>query len=211
MFERECTRLGIEKDVDKIETLRLFLEDSCTDWYSGILVELTIESEWAQWRQRLCEAYADKGWLPTMHALSYKYVASSLLDYAVRKRNLLAQMPAFTAIYLIAAGLPSFVRNRIDKEKLKTVGNLFSEIRGLEYLVKKVERKTVANQEKPKDGATIRKSCTICEKRGKNNRFHPEHSCWYKKNTNERKKPELVKHVNNTELEVELNDFDQKN
>lgn len=51
-------------------------------------------------------------------------------------------------INLIAVGLPNFVRNRIDKEKLKTVENLLNEIRSLEYLVKNVERKTITNQEK---------------------------------------------------------------
>ena len=155
-FERECTRLGIEKDIDKIEIFRLFLEDACMDWYNAMLINLTLESEWLQWKQRFCEIYADKGWISVTHAISYKYVSGSLLDYAVRKQNLLTQtdksMTVTTLINLIAVGLPNFVRNRINKEKLKTVENLLNEIRGLEYLVKNAERKTITNQEKkPKD------------------------------------------------------------
>lgn len=206
-FERECTRLGIGKDIDKIEIFRLFLEDACMDWYNAMLINLTLESEWLQWKQKFCEIYADKGWIPVTHAMSYKYLSGSLLDYAVRKQNLLIQtdkkITVTTLINLIAVGLPNFVRNRIDKEKLKTVENLFNEIRGLEYLVKNVERKTTTNQEKkPKDRSNSHKPCTICEKRNKNNRFHPESLCWYKDKDDEQKKKEQIKHVNNSELKL---------
>lgn len=124
-FERECARLGIEKDADKIKTLRLFLESLGVDWYSGTLASLTMESKWSQWKQKFCETFTDKGWLPIINAISYKYLAGSLLGYALQKRNLLMQMdrrtPEYILINLIGAGLPSFARNRIDREKLKTV------------------------------------------------------------------------------------------
>jgi len=215
-FERECTRLDIEKDTDKIETFRLFLEGTCIDWYNATLATLTIESEWSQWKEKFCEIYADKGWLLITRATLYKYTSGSLLDYAIRKRNLLIQInkttPEFILINLIAVELPSFVRNKIDREKLKTVENLLNEIRGLEYLIKNTEKKTTDNQEKkPKDRPTSHKPCTICEKKNKSNRFHPESSCWYKNKDNEQQKKEQIKHVNNSELELELNDIDQKN
>lgn len=35
IFEAECSRLGIEEDLKKIEALRLFLEGSCVDWYTN--------------------------------------------------------------------------------------------------------------------------------------------------------------------------------
>lgn len=199
-FERECAQLGIEKDADKIETLRLFLEGLGADWYSGTLASLTIESKWSQWKQKFCETFTDKGWLRITNAISYKYLAGLLLGYALQKQNLLMQMdrrtPEYILINLIGAGLPSFARNRIDREKLKTVEDLFGEIGGLEYLMKNVEKKTAVNQErKPKDKSNGHGPCTICEKKGKNNRFYPESACWYKENNNERKKLELVKHV----------------
>lgn len=215
-FERECSRLGIEKDSDKIETIRLFLEDSGADWYNGTLAILTMESKWPQWKQRFNETFTDKGWLPITQALSYRYLTGSLLSYALKKRNLLIQankaFPESALIDLIGVGLPNFIKNRIDKQKLKTVENLFSEIGALEHLVRNVGKKTPASQEKkPKDKPSSYKPCTICESKGKSNRFHPESTCWYKEKNNERKKLELVKHVNNSELEVELNDCDQKN
>ncbi|GBP64705.1 hypothetical protein EVAR_59871_1 [Eumeta japonica] len=61
IFEAECVRIGIDSDVNKIEILRLFLEDSCEDWYSSMLIKHTIDSKWATWKQNFCETYADKG------------------------------------------------------------------------------------------------------------------------------------------------------
>jgi len=58
---------------------------------------------------------ADKGWLPVTHAMTFKYLSGSLLDYAVRKQSLLLKiekkMMEITLINLIAVGLPNFVRN----------------------------------------------------------------------------------------------------
>jgi len=45
----------------------------------------------------------------------------------------------------------------------------------------------------------------------KNNRFHLEVQCWYKDKDNEKKKNKQIKHVNNSKLEVDLNDHDPKN
>ncbi|KAF9422693.1 hypothetical protein HW555_001687 [Spodoptera exigua] len=64
IFETECTRLGIEEDIKKIEALRLFLEDACLDWYSSMLIKYTVNSEWLTWKQNFCETYADRGWSP---------------------------------------------------------------------------------------------------------------------------------------------------
>ncbi|XP_045777062.1 uncharacterized protein LOC123875337 [Maniola jurtina] len=64
IFESECTRVGIEGDTKKIEALRLFLEDSCLDWYSSRLIKHTVNSEWSTWKENFCETYADKGWSP---------------------------------------------------------------------------------------------------------------------------------------------------
>jgi len=45
------------------------------------------------------------------------------------------------------------------------------------------------NQEKNvKDKINKHKPYSICEKRNKNNRFHPEAQCWYKDKDNEKKR-----------------------
>ncbi|CAH2106383.1 unnamed protein product [Euphydryas editha] len=59
-FETECLRIGIEEDIKKIEIFRLFLEDSCLDWYNSMLIKHTINSKWAMWKKNFCETYADK-------------------------------------------------------------------------------------------------------------------------------------------------------
>lgn len=61
LFEKECDRLEVQKDEEKIEILRLFLEGSCVDWYSSMLIKLTLDSAWKTWKENFCKTYADKG------------------------------------------------------------------------------------------------------------------------------------------------------
>ncbi|KAI4486363.1 hypothetical protein M0802_012311 [Mischocyttarus mexicanus] len=60
MFERDCTRLDIKKNIDELELFRMFLEDTCRDWYNATLMILTLESEWLLWKQKFCEIFADE-------------------------------------------------------------------------------------------------------------------------------------------------------
>ncbi|GBP66034.1 hypothetical protein EVAR_47534_1 [Eumeta japonica] len=65
LSEKMCTLpIHLDSDVNKMEILRLFLEDSWKDWYSSMLIKHTIDSKWATWKQNFCETYADKGWSP---------------------------------------------------------------------------------------------------------------------------------------------------
>lgn len=138
-FEKECTRLGITTDEKKIEVLRLFLDKSCTDWYSSMVIKLTMNAEWSEWRLKFCETFANKGWSPVTYAINYKYKSGSLLDYAIRKEKTLLDMRRTidkgSLVDLVAAGLPSFVLNRIDRETLKDTTDLFNEISKYEHMV----------------------------------------------------------------------------
>ncbi|KAK4880794.1 hypothetical protein RN001_008940 [Aquatica leii] len=113
-------------------------------------------------------------------------------------------------IDLIAIGLPEFVTDKIDREKLKEVDDLFNKLRWLEHLIKEnnnTNNTPVSNKSKfQKPSGTKEKTpCKTCESKGKKNRFHPESICWYK---NEKKEDiELI----NTLLNVELSYEDQKN
>lgn len=49
-FEKECARFDIVKEEEKIEIFRLFLEKSCTDWYSPMMIKLSLQSEWTDWK-----------------------------------------------------------------------------------------------------------------------------------------------------------------
>ncbi|XP_061704414.1 uncharacterized protein LOC133515838 [Cydia pomonella] len=140
-FETECRRVGIEEDIPKIEALRLFLEDSCLDWYRSMIIKFTVDSEWSQWKKMFCETYADKGWSPVRYAMFFRYRQGSLLEYAIKKERLLLEinkrMDKSTLIDLIAIGLPIFVADRLDREDLKETEDLFNSLRGLEHLVSK--------------------------------------------------------------------------
>lgn len=209
IFESECLRLKIDQDINKIEILRLFLEGSCIDWYSSMLIKHTINSDWEQWKKIFCETYADKGWTPVRYAIEYKYVNGYLLEYALKKERMLLEvnksLDKKILIDLIAVGLPNFICDRIDRNKLTETNDLFNELRGLEHLVRRTaEKKEKGYSEKKTRYAEIKKPCKICREQKKGERYHPESNCWFR-NKNE------VKTVNNSELEVELNENNQKN
>lgn len=75
-FENECHRFEIIQDKKKIEIFKLFLEKSCLiidkiDWYSSMMIKLTINSEWEKWKKSFIETYANKGWSQIRYAISF--------------------------------------------------------------------------------------------------------------------------------------------
>ena len=112
-------------------------------------------------------------------------------------------------IDLIAVGLPSYSIDKINREELKNTKDLFNKVRGLEHLVNKknIDKKNNTFKKEQKE------PCKVCKKLNKGNRYHEETSCWYKTNDCEKEKGKQknINFVNNSELEVELNDTDQKN
>lgn len=218
-FETECKRLGVDKNTEKIESLRLYLEDSCLDWYSSMLIKHTVNSDWSLWKSNFCATYVDKSWSPIRYALGFKYRQGPLLDYALKKEKLLLEMnktmDKSTLIDLIAIGLPNFIADKIDRDSLKETEDLFGNIRGLEYLVNKknLERKLGSVESKMKD-KSVRSTvnpCRICEKENKGVRYHPETLCWFRIKNIDKPKREQIRSINNSELETELNEIDPKN
>ncbi|XP_073947737.1 uncharacterized protein [Choristoneura fumiferana] len=211
IFEAECTRLGLEEDLKKIEALRLFLEDSCVDWYTSMLIKYTINSDWLIWKKSFCDTYADKGWSPVRYALLFKYRQGSLLEYAIKKERLLLEMNKTidtpTLMDLIATGLPHYIADKIDRKTLKQTEDLFNNIRGLEHLVRKQNNGVLGKNNEKEEKV---RPCGICEKENKGIRYHPESLCWFK-NIGTRPKREYIRSVNNSELETELNQIDPKN
>lgn len=208
-FEKECERFDISKDDKKIEILKSFMEKGAADWYSCTLLKLTIEAEWGEWRRTFCETFVSKGWSPIRYALSFKYQTGLLLDYALKKEKLLLEVRKSidngTLIDLIATGLPNFVADRIDRERLNKTEDLYNEIGKLEHLVHKRnleirQNKNYISKEKIEKGP-----CETCKNRGKGRRYHSAAECWFKD-----KEPE-IRHINNSVLEVELSDEDPKN
>lgn len=216
-FEKECTRFEVTSDEKKIEILRLFMDRSCVDWYSSMIIKLTINSEWQTWKIKFCETFANKGWNPVTYALAYKYKDGSLLDFAIKKEKLLLDirrsMDKGTLIDLIAAGLPEFILNRVDRETLKDTVDLFNEVSKYEHMVNKKKfsgKKTDVNL-KADDKYKGKNPCKICEKLNKGTRYHPEDACWFKGKQDNRIKENNIKYVNNSVIEAELNDNESKN
>lgn len=180
IFEAECDRIGIKDDIDKIQVFRLFLEDSCQDWYNSMLIKYTINSEWSNWKKKFCETYVDKGWSPIRYAFLYKYRQGTLLEYALKKERLLLEvnrlLDKHTLIDLIVIGLPNFIADQIDRNTLKDTEELFGSIRGLEHLVDKkiVGKKTIDWESKKKEKNLNVRPCKICEKEKKGTRYHSE-------------------------------------
>lgn len=207
-FEKECERCLIEEDRKKIEILKFFLEKSSVDWYSCMIFKFTVESEWIKWKENFCETYGNKGWSSIRYAFEFKYHTGSLLEYALKKEKLLLQarksIDKETLIDLIAVGLPNYVSDRIDREKLKETQDLYNEIGKFEYLM--VKKKFV---QKKKNDKQI--SCKTCEKLGKGIRYHPDAVCWFKSKELEQEKKSYIKHVNNARIEAELKESDEKN
>lgn len=179
-FEKECYRFDIVQNQRKIEALKFFLDKQYLDWYSCTLMKLSINSEWDQWKKMFCETFANKGWSPIRYALSFKHQSGSLIDYAIKKERLLLEIrktiDTGTLIDLIAAGLPNFIADKIDRETVQSTEELCNEIGKLEHLIKKKPTNTKAF----KDDHQKKMPCNICKTKGKGTRFHQEEKCWFR-------------------------------
>lgn len=147
----------------------------------------------------------------------FKHNSGSLLDHALKKERILLELNKSidkkTLIDLIAAGLPDFVTDRINREDLEETKDLFNELRSLEHLIKRKnpEKKKsmyIGSKEKSQQKAP----CKICERMGKKFRYHSEQVCWFKVNEkSQAEKKNEIKYVHNSEIEAELNDINPKN
>ncbi|XP_050666399.1 uncharacterized protein LOC126966416 [Leptidea sinapis] len=217
LFEKECMRFDVTTDEKKIEIFRLFLDKSCVDWCSSMIIKLTMNSEWLTWKNKFCETFANKEWNPVTYALLFKYKEGSLLDYAMRKEKLLLEMrrtiDTGTLVDLIAAGLPEFIVNRIDREVLQDTVDLFNEVSKYEHMVNKRVLLNKKRYEYPKINTKNEHKypCKICEHLNKGTRYHAETTCWFRTKEDDKLKKKFIKHVNNSVIEAELNETDQKN
>lgn len=223
-FEKECERFEILEDEKKIEALKRLLEKQCLDWHSSMLIKFTAKSNWEIWKKHFCDTYEKKGLSQIKYAFTFKYQAGSLLEYATRKERLLLEINKTidndTLINLIVLGLPENIINKLDKESLNSTTDLFSEITKNEHLVKQNEKafseykgNAAAKQDKNKLRIDTEKKYkySICEKLKKGPRYHPESTCWFRPKENQANKSNQIRLVNNSELECELQNEDQKN
>lgn len=110
IFEKECTRFNINKDETKIETLRLFLDESCLNWYNAMRIKEDVKGEWLEWKEKFLETFADRGWNRITYAHLFRYKEGTLIDYVMKKERLLLEVnksiDPIALIHMIAVGLP---------------------------------------------------------------------------------------------------------
>lgn len=213
-FEKECERFNIIKDESKIDVLRLFLEKSCLEWYSSMVIKLTVNSEWNEWKNTFLDTFKNQGWDTVTSALGFRYKDGLLIDYAIKKERLILEInksiDSKTMIDLIATGLPEFILNKLNREELSSTTDLFNEIRKYEGMMYK-KNSTIIKNSQYKNKTNEKKQCKTCESLNKGIRYHPEESCWFKKNKNESERIFKSRNVNNNSIiEVDIN-TDKKN
>lgn len=205
-FESECTRFDLNGDTEKISALRLFLNDSENDWYESMLIKHSLDSLWKIWQVSFLNTFADKSWSSVMYALSFKHLNGSLLEYALKKQRLLLEynsdIDTRTLTDLIAAGLPTYITSKLDRQEVTDPTLLFSALRMHENQNKNVQKHFTEKKSSTKTEAEYKKKtpCQICYKMGKRNRFHPEDLCWFKE---DKKSNDSVKHCKNLMLEID--------
>uniref|UniRef100_A0ABD2WYG3 Uncharacterized protein n=1 Tax=Trichogramma kaykai TaxID=54128 RepID=A0ABD2WYG3_9HYME len=215
-FEKECTRFEIVQDEMKIELLRLVLDKSCTDWYQATVSKLGQVNKWNEWKRRILDTFADKGWNSWRYAVAFRYKEGMLIDYAIKKEKLLLEvnksMDQASLIALIVIGLPKVISDKIDKDEVNDSTKLFKEIRKYEnFAAKKNYMSAKDNRmEFKKKISNDKKPCRMCESLNKGERYHAEEKCWFRMRDMGRDKNNNNKIVSNTMLEVDLS-TEQKN
>lgn len=202
-FESECKRFDLNCNTQKISALRLFLNNSESDWYESMLIKHSLNSLWEIWRESFLDTFADKSWSSVIYALTYKHLSGSLLEYALKKERLLLEynnnIDNRTLTDLIVTGLPTYVRSKLDRQEMTNPTILFNALQMHEDQNNNIKRKVT---EKNKSESEWRKKipCQICYKIGKKNRFHSEDLCWFKEDKNSNNSG---KHCKNLTLEID--------
>lgn len=205
-FESECKRFDLNCNTEKISALRLFLNDSESDWYESMLIKHSLNSLWEIWQASFLNTFADKSWSSVIYALTYKHVSGFLLEYALKKERLLLEyncdIDNRTLTDLIVTGLPTYVRSKLGRQEIKNPTLLFSALRMHEDQNNNIKRKITEKNNATKSESEWRKKtpCQICYKIGKKNRFHSEDLCWFKEDNNSNKS---IKHCKNLTLQID--------
>ena len=232
-FEKECARCQITSDENKILILRLFLSGTAKDWFSSKVITIGLDGDFETWKKTFLDSFRETGWHKHKEAYSFRYIGGNLVDYALRKENLLVNIrdnfPIDILIDLIVTDLPIMIQNRIERTKVTSMEDLLTELRKLESLVQR--RRTFSNtntfkntdqpisnsnQKNQTQSSTSinaeRKPCSYCDKKGFPGRFHPEALCRLKQKE-QMEQPKNIKTVNNAAVQNTLNESitDQKN
>lgn len=193
-LEKECLRCEISDDNTKVEILKMLVEGNVKEWYSANVIKLST-SDWCVWKRNFLMTYEKKNWSPICTAFGFKYISGPLMEYVIKKERLLLEadkdIPELFRIYQIVFNLPVEIRNKLEREKIKNMEELMSEVKKINdydqvttnWEVKKnEEKKKDSEKNKLLDNQKGKKTpCKKCESLGFRNRYHPIQACWNKK------------------------------
>lgn len=183
-FENECTRLDIP-ETRFWEAIRLFLENTATDWYQTMLSS-SKSAPWENWRSSFLDAFAQKGWASARDALLFRYQSGSLADFALKKLNLLVtfnpKMDELTKIAHIVIGLPYAVQEKIDRSEIESVNKLLSKLNSFERQTRfssspRETRPRNANAASRQPFHRVSNPCQYCINKGYAGTSHEEIDC----------------------------------
>jgi len=201
LFESECNRLLIDQTKFP-ELLKVFLCDSAVDWFQSFLKINKIDKPWEFWKNSFLDTFETIGWSEIKYAYEFHYINGHLLEYALKKRNLLldtdAKISENTQINLIVLGLPEKVQAQLKRKDIVNIDNLMSNLRQIE---KPFESGNKIKANLKQEEKIEKKACSFCAQKGFPNRFHPENVCRLKSSETEKKKNSKIKIINNTNLE----------
>ncbi|KAL7304671.1 hypothetical protein TKK_0002916 [Trichogramma kaykai] len=88
LFVSECTRQNCIEE-SYAETLRYFLEGAALDWFHSFLKTNKITTPWEHWKNSFLDTFDVIGWSEIKYAYEFRYLKGLLLEYALKKRNLI--------------------------------------------------------------------------------------------------------------------------
>ncbi|XP_025831298.1 uncharacterized protein LOC112904720 [Agrilus planipennis] len=189
-FEEECNRNQIITDSLKIQALNFYLIGPAKDWYDTIIRKIGLFASWTSWKDSFLNVFVDKGWSIVKKAFNFKFLGGSLVDYALAKEKLCLDVEPngseISRINLIVVGLPSEAQEKLDRELITSLDELYTELRKLEGTF---QRKKTENPSRPRLNDTHtamlnkrlesqpknesqRKPCSFCASLGFKNRYH---------------------------------------
>ena len=122
-------------DISRIKCMKLFMVGLAKDWYQATSKKFR-ESDYDGWIGSFRTVFTDRGWANVLYAYAFKYVAGSLVEYALKKEGLLLDvektMSTTSRICHIVVGLPRKVSEKIDRDQIRSTDELINELRRFE-------------------------------------------------------------------------------
>lgn len=63
-----------QRMTEKLKRSDIVLDKATMDWYTSMMLKVTIKAEWSIWKSKNCETYVNKGWNSITYALSFKHM-----------------------------------------------------------------------------------------------------------------------------------------